>query len=196
MISPDYSPTEADVLEILKHEDSLNELRHRTRRYDYCFTNFDSQHSGPTGWYSISYSVSAIIYCVNLAEYDQTGTAQEKSGLMASLDLFEATMKIGLRGKPVILLLTQVSEFRQRLATSPLEQQFPDYSGGDDADLAANYILRKFRAVQRSSLIYARTLDLTTTKDVWKIYDAYHEATKMTLWEEFLHGLGSNGLVS
>jgi guanine nucleotide-binding protein G(i) subunit alpha len=190
IISPEYSPTEADVLELFKHAETPNELRHRTRRYNYHFLNFSGQESGPTGLYNISYfSVSSIIYCINLAEYDQTGTALEETGLVASLDFFEATMKTMIGAKPVILLLTHMSEFRQKLAISPLKQHFPDYSGGDDIELAANYILRKFLAVQCSSPIYAHTFDLTTTKDVWKIYDAHHKATEITLLGGLLRGL-------
>jgi guanine nucleotide-binding protein G(i) subunit alpha len=192
MTNPEYSPTGADVLRVLKHVEPPDELQHRTRTYHYHFLNFSGRSSGPTGWYNITSPMSSIIYCVNLAEYDQTvqtGTTLEKTGLLASLGHFEAFMKTDLGAKPVILLLTHVSEFRQKLAMSPLEQHFQDYSGGDDVELAANYILRKFRAVQRSSPIFAHTFDLTTTKDVWKIYDAHHKATKTTLWEGLLSGL-------
>jgi guanine nucleotide-binding protein G(i) subunit alpha len=188
MTSPKYSPTEADVLELLKNVEPPGALTLETRRYHYRFLNFSGQQSGPTGWYNIS-SVSSIIYCVNIAEYDQARAAPGSTSLGASLDLFEATMKTDLETRPVILLLTHISEFRQKLAMSPLEQYFPDYSGGDDAELAANYILRKFYAVQHSGPIYAYTFDLTTTKDVWKICDAHHEATKETKWEGFLSGI-------
>ena len=187
MTSPEYSPTEADVLRLLNNVEPPSVLTYRTRRYEYRFFNSTAQQSGPTGWYS-TFSISSIIYCVNLAEYDQTETAPGDTSLVASLDLFQATMKTDLGTKPVILLLTHISEFRQKLSMSPMEQYFPDYSGGDDVELAANYILRKFRSVKCSVPIYAYTFDLTSTEDVWKICDTHHEATKMKLWEGLLRG--------
>jgi guanine nucleotide-binding protein G(i) subunit alpha len=189
MTSPGYSPTEADILEVLKYVEPPKELHYGTRAYDYHFLDFSSQQSGTTGWYTTSSSLSLIIYCVNLAEYDNTGPTMEKNGLVASLDFFEASMETGVWVKPVILLLTHMSEFRHKLATSPLERHFPDYSDGNDVEPAANYILDKFLAVQRSSPIFARTFDLTTTRDVWKIYDAHREATQTTWWEGLLRGL-------
>lgn len=189
MISSDFSPTQADVLKVLAHVDPLHETGHYTSRYYFRFTDYGSQQSGPTGWYSISSSVSSIIYCVNLAEYDHIEMGRKTTGLAASLDLFRSITKSDLRLTPVIMLCTHLNEFRQNLATSPLEKQFPDYSGGADVGLAVKYIVRKFKRIPRCPEIYAYTFDLTTTEDVWKIYHAHHELTKMPLWEQFVSGL-------
>lgn len=93
MTSSDYIPTKADVLAVLAHVDPLHEVRHHTSRYSFRFIDFSGQQSGPVGWYSISSSVSSIIYCVNLAEYDQIEMGRKTTGLVAALDLFGSIME-------------------------------------------------------------------------------------------------------
>lgn len=48
-----------------------------------------------------------------------------------------------------ILFLTKFDLLKQKLVYSPLDKYFPDYTGGDDAESAAKYILEQFEGVNR-----------------------------------------------
>ena len=52
----------------------------------------------------------------------------------------------------IILFLNKVDLFQQKLPRSPLSNYFPDYSGGDDYNRAAKYILWRFNQVNRAHL--------------------------------------------
>lgn len=52
----------------------------------------------------------------------------------------------------IILFLNKVDLFRQKLPRSPLSNYFPDYSGGNDVNRAAKYLLWRFNQVNRAHL--------------------------------------------
>jgi hypothetical protein len=52
----------------------------------------------------------------------------------------------------IILFLNKVDLFKQKLARSPLSNYFPDYSGGNDVNRAAKYLLWRFNQVNRAHL--------------------------------------------
>lgn len=52
----------------------------------------------------------------------------------------------------IILFLNKVDLFKQKLARSPLSDYFPDYSGGNDVNRAAKYLLWRFNQVNRAHL--------------------------------------------
>ena len=52
----------------------------------------------------------------------------------------------------ILLVLTNTTAFSERIATSPLRTHFSDYSGGNDANAATKYILKKCREVNKLDL--------------------------------------------
>jgi len=52
----------------------------------------------------------------------------------------------------IILFLNKVDLFKVKLARSPLSNYFPDYSGGNDVNRAAKYLLWRFNQVNRAHL--------------------------------------------
>lgn len=52
----------------------------------------------------------------------------------------------------IILFLNKVDIFKQKLGRSPLGNYFPDYSGGNDVNKAAKYLLWRFNQVNRAHL--------------------------------------------
>lgn len=60
-----------------------------------------------------------------------------------------------------VLFLSNVSAFRRYLALSPLEESFPEYTGGRGGDGAAEYVLRLFEGVNRNQRrLYSYLVDL------------------------------------
>lgn len=52
--------------------------------------------------------------------------------------------------KPIILFLNKMDLFKNKLAVSPIDNHFPDYSGSPtDFDAAAKYFADRFRSINR-----------------------------------------------
>lgn len=76
-----------------------------------------------------------------------------KNRMIESLILFDSVVNSRwfLRTS-IILFLNKVDLFQKKLPRSPLSNYFPDYSGGDDYNRAAKYILWRFNQVNRAHL--------------------------------------------
>jgi guanine nucleotide-binding protein G(i) subunit alpha len=74
-------------------------------------------------------------------------TFQESLGLFHSL-----TETPWFTGPSMVLFLSNMSAFQQRLKRYPLGNSCPNYTGGDDVDRAAEYILGLFKSANRANL--------------------------------------------
>jgi guanine nucleotide-binding protein subunit alpha len=72
---------------------------------------------------------------------------------MESLLLFDSVVNSRwFMRTSIILFLNKVDIFKQKLTRSPLGNYFPDYSGGNDVNKAAKYLLWRFNQVNRAHL--------------------------------------------
>jgi guanine nucleotide-binding protein G(i) subunit alpha len=73
--------------------------------------------------------------------------------MMESLVLFDSVVNSRwFMRTSIVLFLNKVDLFKQKLARSPLSNYFPDYSGGNDVNRAAKYLLWRFNQVNRAHL--------------------------------------------
>lgn len=72
---------------------------------------------------------------------------------MESLVLFDSVVNSRwFMRTSIILFLNKVDLFKVKLGRSPLGNYFPDYSGGNDVNRAAKYLLWRFNQVNRAHL--------------------------------------------
>lgn len=73
--------------------------------------------------------------------------------MMESLLLFDSVVNSRwFMRTSIILFLNKVDIFKQKLVRSPMANYFPDYSGGNDVNKAAKYLLWRFNQVNRAHL--------------------------------------------
>lgn len=73
--------------------------------------------------------------------------------MMESLLLFDSVVNSRwFMRTSIILFLNKVDIFKAKLPRSPLGNYFPDYSGGNDVNKAAKYLLWRFNQVNRAHL--------------------------------------------
>jgi guanine nucleotide-binding protein subunit alpha len=73
--------------------------------------------------------------------------------MMESLVLFDSVVNSRwFMRTSIVLFLNKVDLFRAKLPKSPLGNYFPDYSGGNDVNRAAKYLLWRFNQVNRAHL--------------------------------------------
>src|SRR5438046_7586066 len=76
-----------------------------------------------------------------------------KNRIIESLVLFDSVVNSRwFMRTSIILFLNKVDLFRQKIPRSPLSNYFPDYSGGNDVNRAAKYLLWRFNKVNRANL--------------------------------------------
>jgi guanine nucleotide-binding protein subunit alpha len=102
-------------------------------------------------------SLILILICCFLgnSHFFDTGTdfSHLKNRMMESLVLFDSVVNSRwFMRTSIILFLNKVDLFRQKLGRSPLSNYFPDYSGGNDVNRAAKYLLWRFNQVNRAHL--------------------------------------------
>lgn len=73
--------------------------------------------------------------------------------MMESLVLFDSVVNSRwFMRTSIILFLNKVDLFKVKLGRSPLGNYFSDYSGGNDVNRAAKYLLWRFNQVNRAHL--------------------------------------------
>jgi len=129
------------------------------------------QRSERKKWIHCFENVTSIIFCVALSEYDQVlleessqvrrvvsasccaKSNMSQNRMMESLVLFDSVVNSRwFMRTSIVLFLNKVDLFRQKLKKSPLVEYFPDYSGGEDVNRAAKYLLWRFNQVNRAHL--------------------------------------------
>jgi guanine nucleotide-binding protein G(i) subunit alpha len=123
-------------------------------------------------------NITSIIFIVDLCCYNQVlfeDTTQTR--MMETLVLFDSVVNSRwFLNTSIILLLTNVSRFKQKLGKDPLNNYFPDYSGGNDVNRAAKYFIWRFNQVNRAHLyLYPQLLEMTDTSNIRLVFSAIKE---------------------
>lgn len=131
------------------------------------------QRSERKKWIHCFESVTSIIFCTALSEYDQVLLEESRqvcqaslivlasrllhpafqNRMIESLILFESVINSRwfLRTS-IILFLNKIDVFKQKIPRVPLERYFQEYTGGPDINKAAKYILWRFMQKNRARL--------------------------------------------
>lgn len=107
-------------------------------------------------------NITSILFVVNLASYDCIRLkAENKDALTGQLYLFNRIVNSGWpKYISIMLLLTNVCAFKDKLSRKPLARYFPEYSGGADFEPAIEYLSNQFKLLNRSNRdIYQRTAE-------------------------------------
>jgi guanine nucleotide-binding protein G(i) subunit alpha len=108
-----------------------------------------------------------VLFVVDLLCYDNIISGDNE--MIERIQLFDGTINDkSFSETTIVLFLSNISKFRQKLAHSPLETHFPDYDGGEDGDRAAEYLLGQFKQVDRSqrNRLYAHLVDPYDTSNI------------------------------
>jgi guanine nucleotide-binding protein G(i) subunit alpha len=142
------------------------------------------QRSGRGKWIHCFENVPLIIFVVDLACYDQVLLEESSQNtMMESLMFFNTVVNSRwFMRTSVILLLTNIDLFRSKLARSPLTNYFPDYSGGNDVNRAAKYILWRFNQVNRAHLnLYPHLVEVTDAANLRLVFATIKESLIQSL---------------
>ncbi|OJA19757.1 hypothetical protein AZE42_06784 [Rhizopogon vesiculosus] len=174
----DYIPTENDVLRARAKTTGITETRFNMGQLSIHMFDVGGQRSERKKWIHCFESVTSIIFCTALSEYDQVLLEEKNQNRMAeSLILFESVINSRwfLRTS-IILFLNKIDVFKNKLPKVPIEKYFPEYTGGADINKAAKYILWKFMQANRARLsVYPHLTQATDTTNIRLVFAAVKE---------------------
>ncbi|KAI8577463.1 hypothetical protein K450DRAFT_251784 [Umbelopsis ramanniana AG] len=174
----DYMPTVHDVLRARQKTTGIMETRFTMGQLNIHMFDVGGQRSERKKWIHCFESVTSIIFCVALSEYDQVLLeASGQNRMLESLVLFESVINSRwfLRSS-IIFFLNKVDVFKVKILRVPLEKYFSDYAGGTDVNKAAKYILWRFSQVNRAKLnIYPHLTQATDTSNIRLVFAAIKE---------------------
>ncbi|KAJ5224799.1 uncharacterized protein N7469_008302 [Penicillium citrinum] len=176
--SPDYTPNVSDVLRARTKTTGIYETRFTMGQLSIHMFDVGGQRSERKKWIHCFENVTSIIFCVALSEYDQMLLEESNQNrMMESLVLFDSVVNSRwFMRTSIILFLNKVDLFRQKLPRSPLSNYFPDYSGGNDVNRAAKYLLWRFNQVNRAHLnLYPHLTQATDTTNIRLVFAAVKE---------------------
>ncbi|KAJ7275897.1 guanine nucleotide binding protein, alpha subunit [Mycena rebaudengoi] len=187
----DYTPTQEDVLRARAQTTSITETRFNMRGLSIYMFDAGCQRSERRKWIHCFESVTSIIFCTALSEYDQVLLEEKgQNRMQESILLFESVINSRwfLRtSTSIIMFLNKIDVFRGKLTKVPLERYFPDYTGGPDFRKAAKYILWRFMQENRARLgVYPHLTQATDTANIRLVFTAVKE----TVQQNALTGTG------
>lgn len=176
---PNYIPSAQDILRSRQKTsgifDEVFDVGSNLKLHIY---DVGGQRSERKKWIHCFDSVTIIIFCVPLSEYDQFLLEdQSQNRFQESLVLFENVVNSRWFSRTsVVLFLNKIDLFAEKLQKVPLENYFPDYTGGQDINKAAKYILWRFVQLNRANLsIYPHVTQATDTSNIKLVFAAIKE---------------------
>ncbi|XP_072298300.1 guanine nucleotide-binding protein G(o) subunit alpha-like [Eucyclogobius newberryi] len=148
IFSPNYIPSEADVLRVRVRTCGIIETQIQVNDFVFRFYDVGGQRSERRKWLNCFDSINAILFVVALSSYDGTLTKEPMNKLQASLELFISICNNGLfNNASLILFMNKTDLFQEKILNSGrhLKSYLTSYTGLDcDVDAAANYITALF----------------------------------------------------
>ncbi|TFK64929.1 heterotrimeric G-protein alpha subunit, GPA3-like protein [Pluteus cervinus] len=176
--APNYLPNETDVLRARRQTVGVTETHFSMGTLSIDMFDVGGQRSERKKWIHCFESVTSIIFCTALSEYDQTLLEERSQNrMLESLILFESVINSRwfLRTS-IILFLNKIDVFKNKLPKVPLERFFPEYTGGTDINKAAKYILWRFMQGNRARLsVYPHLTQATDTTNIRVVFAAVKE---------------------
>ncbi|KAJ6506775.1 heterotrimeric G protein alpha subunit A [Mycena sanguinolenta] len=173
--SPGYTLTEEDVLHASPQRTSITETRLDMRELSVYMYDVGNQFSERTKWIHCFESVTSIIFCTALSEYDKEQNGQ--NSMRESLVLFESIVNSRwFLHTSIILFLFKFAAFRVKIKEVPLERYFPEYTDGVDVNKATQYIKRRFMRENRARLtVYSHVAEATAEDNVRVVFAAIQD---------------------
>ncbi|KAJ7196714.1 heterotrimeric G protein alpha subunit C [Mycena pura] len=191
---PAYVPNEEDILHARNRTIGITETRFRTGELPIHLFDVGGARSERKKWIHCFESVTSIIFCAALSDYDQVlEEARSANRMRESLVLFESVINSRwfLR-TTVILFLNKIDVFKKKLPKIPLGRYFPEYTSGNDLQKAAKFILWRFMQENRARLaVYPHLTQATNTKNIRLVHGAVKETIVQNALKDELNNTGS-----
>ncbi|WBW73732.1 G-protein alpha subunit [Schizosaccharomyces osmophilus] len=129
IFDPQYLPSDQDILHCRIKTTGISEETFLLNRHKYRFFDVGGQRSERRKWIHCFESVTALLFLVSLAGYDQC-LVEDNSGnqMQEALLLWDSICNSSwFAESAMILFLNKLDLFKRKVHISPIQQYFPDY---------------------------------------------------------------------
>ncbi|KAJ7847978.1 heterotrimeric G protein alpha subunit 2 [Mycena leptocephala] len=176
--APTYVPSEEDILRTSANTTTIIETPLSMGALSIRIIDVGGMRSERRKWIHCFENVTSILFCTALSEYDQVLSEEQSANrLHESISLFDSVINSRWFSRTsVVLFLTKVDEFEQKLSKIPLERYFPEYVGGNDVQSAVRFVLWRFMQANRARLsVYPHITQTTDTNHINLVFAAVKE---------------------
>jgi guanine nucleotide-binding protein G(i) subunit alpha len=152
---PDYIPTESDILRIQDRSADVREYTFTTHKLNIRVFDWGVHNHKLVGMFHPFDALTSLLLVVDLSSYDEDEhhlpSGDSLNSVTTALETFGAIVNNQrFMRSGVILFFNKVGRFKQKLATHPLCNYFPDFSGGNNFERATDYIISRFHQVNQA----------------------------------------------
>ncbi|KAJ7333442.1 guanine nucleotide binding protein, alpha subunit [Mycena albidolilacea] len=153
----DYIPTDADIVRSsrppsLTVTDTPLQIQLTFPQYEYLLkttlTCIHQEIGLQRKWFSLFSDVEAIVFLVDLSNYDQTipsaDTDEPRNYIREAMSQFVAACTASYYRPTVMLIMNKMDIFTAKLSVSPLTTCFPEYRDENTPSAAADYVIARF----------------------------------------------------
>jgi len=127
-------------------------------------------------WIHCFENVTAVLFVAAISEYDQVLYEDENTNRMVeALNLFEEICNSRwFRETSMILFLNKRDLFAEKIKKVPLSKYFPDYSGDNSFEAAAEFLQEQFESKNRNpdKQVYTHITCATDTGNIAAVFNA------------------------
>jgi guanine nucleotide-binding protein G(i) subunit alpha len=148
IMSANYEPSFEDSVKCQVRTTGLVETKFELSGLVFKVVDTGGQRNERKKWIHGFENVSVVMIVASLSEYDQKLFEDEKTNrMLESMVLFQEICESKwFKKTPIFLVLNKKDIFETKILTSPLSVVFPEYTGGDSAELALEFIQEQFLA--------------------------------------------------
>uniref|UniRef100_A0A4W4FPP9 Guanine nucleotide binding protein (G protein) alpha v1 n=2 Tax=Electrophorus electricus TaxID=8005 RepID=A0A4W4FPP9_ELEEL len=177
IVSPDYVPTEMDVLRVRIRTTGVIETQFKVKHLVFRLYDVGGQRTERRKWISCFEDVRAVLFVVALSGYDMTLVEDPSMNrLQESLKLFSSICNnVFFRTTSMILFMNKIDLFQEKILHSGrhLRHYLPLFKGADcDVDAAARFIAAMFVSQNTApgKLIFHHFTTATDTSNVQVVF--------------------------
>ncbi|XP_068585051.1 guanine nucleotide binding protein (G protein) alpha v1 isoform X2 [Cebidichthys violaceus] len=175
--SPDYVPTETDVLRVRLRTTGVIETQFKVNRLVFRMYDVGGQRTERRKWIGCFEDVRAVLFVVALSGYDMTLVEDPSvNRLQESMKLFSSICNnVFFRSTSMILFMNKIDLFQDKILHSGrhLRLYLPQFKGADcDVDSSARFIAATFASLNATpgKLIYHHFTTATDTSNVQVVF--------------------------
>ncbi|GAM20168.1 hypothetical protein SAMD00019534_033430, partial [Acytostelium subglobosum LB1] len=185
----DYIPNQDDVLRSRVRTTGIQEANFKFNDIEFRMLDVGGQRSERRKWIHCFDSVTAVIFCVAISEYDQSLREDEtQSRMKESLLLFDEIINSHwFSSTAFILFFNKVDLFREKVQRIDLGEHFPAYKGGLSFESGSTFIKKMFLdQCHNTQMIFPHFTCAIDTQNIHFVFQAVRETL-------LIHVLGKVG---
>ncbi|KAJ3168543.1 guanine nucleotide-binding protein subunit alpha [Geranomyces variabilis] len=174
-----YTPTDRDILRARVRTTGITSSDFTVGDLTYHMYDVGGQRSERRKWLHCFENVTAVVFMVALSEYDQVLAEDSTVNRMQeAIKLFDSICNSRWFVRTsIILFLNKIDLFEQKLLKVPLQNYFPEFTGGTSFKAGCEFMTRRFRALRRASNkpVYVHLTCATDTEQIKFVMDAVYD---------------------